>query len=75
MISALGDEDEGLVCKSLDCLKTMAYNEKIRDHIVENGCVSILCSIILQELTEVPVEVLKHSIQLIVVLSSNQDAR
>lgn len=47
LISALGDEDEGLVCKSLDCLRTMSINDKIRDHIVDNGCVSILCSIIL----------------------------
>ena len=75
LISALGDEDESLVVKSLDCLRTVAFNDKLRDFIVDNGCVSILCSYIVQELTELSVEVLKHSVSLLVVLASNADAR
>lgn len=75
LISALGDEDTSLVVKALDCLKTLAFNEKLRDFIVDNGCVSILCSTIVQELSEVSVDVLKHSMSLLVVLISNADAR
>lgn len=46
LVSALGDEDSSLVVKSLDCLKTLSFNNKLRDFIVDNGCVSILCSTI-----------------------------
>lgn len=75
LISALGDEDETLVVKALDCLRTLSFNDKLRDFIVENGCVSILCSYIVQELSEVSTEILKHSVSLLVVLTSNADAR
>jgi hypothetical protein len=47
MISSLGDEDESLVVKALECLKVMAYTDLLRDIMVENGCVSILCSYII----------------------------
>ena len=46
LISSLGDEDASLVVRSLDCLRTLAYNDKLRDFIIDNGCVSILCSTI-----------------------------
>ena len=71
LISALSDEDPSLVVRSLDCLRTLAFNDTLRDFIVENGCVSILCSIIVQELVDVDVEILKHSVSLLVVLTSN----
>lgn len=47
LINALGDEDESLVVKALECLKILAFNEKLRDHIVDNGCAGILCTYIL----------------------------
>ncbi|CDW82716.1 UNKNOWN [Stylonychia lemnae] len=75
LISSLGDEDQSLVVKSLDCIRTLSFNDKLRDFIVDNGCVSILCSTIVQELAEVSVEILKHSVSLLVVLISNADAR
>ena len=75
LISSLGDEDASLVVKSLDCLRTLAFNDKLRDFIIDNGCVSILCSTIVQDLAEVSVDILKHSVSLLVVLISNSDAR
>lgn len=75
LISSLGDDDSSLIVRSLDCLRNLAFNDKLRDFIVDNGCVSILCSTIVQELSEVNVEVLKYSVSLLVVLISNADAR
>ena len=44
LISCLGDEDTTLVVKCLDCIRTLALSDKLRDFIVDSGCVSIICS-------------------------------
>jgi len=61
LISSLGDDEEQLVVRTLECLRVLAQNEMLRDHIVENGCVSILCSYVVQEVHEMKVEVLKYA--------------
>ena len=44
LISNLGDEDDGLVVKSLECLRMLSQNEGLRNYVIQNGCVSLLCS-------------------------------
>lgn len=44
LISALGDGDEQLVLKALECLRFFSFNERLNKYIVENGCASILCT-------------------------------
>eukprot|EP00349_Pseudokeronopsis_sp_Brazil_P009611 CAMPEP_0202969340 /NCGR_PEP_ID=MMETSP1396-20130829/15029_1 /ASSEMBLY_ACC=CAM_ASM_000872 /TAXON_ID= /ORGANISM="Pseudokeronopsis sp., Strain Brazil" /LENGTH=123 /DNA_ID=CAMNT_0049696755 /DNA_START=870 /DNA_END=1241 /DNA_ORIENTATION=+ len=75
LISALGDSNEELVCASLDTLAYLSQNPNLRDFIVEAGCVPIICSIIQQDLKEVPVAILKQTLALMVKLCPNVEAR
>jgi hypothetical protein len=75
LISILGDEDSELVVQALDTLRVLSFTEMLRDYIVDNGAVSSLCSYISQDVNDVSIEILKHSMALMSTLISNRDAR
>lgn len=53
---------------TLDCLRVLSANEKLRNYIVQNGCVSILCSFMIQDPKELNIDILKANLNLLIAL-------
>jgi len=68
LITNLGDEDETLVIKTMQCLSMLSINESLRNYIIQNGCVSILCSFLMQDPKNLSPEVLKNSVEMLLAL-------
>lgn len=62
LITNLGDEDESLIVKTMECLSVLSGNESLRGYIIQNGCVSILCSFLMQDPKNLDPEVLKYTV-------------
>lgn len=71
LITALGDEDESLVVRVLQCLKMLATNELIRTYIITNGGVSILCTFLIQNPKDVNSEILKEALSTLLSLQAS----
>ena len=77
LINCLSDDSDALVIKSLTCLKIFSYKDLLIEALVSNGITSILCSFLMEDLTTANVNkaILIHSLQLLLLLIQNEEAR
>lgn len=52
----------------MECLKMLAANEVLRELIVQNGCVSILCTFAIQDPRDLNIDMLKETIDTLLTL-------
>ena len=71
LITNLGDEDETLVVKTMQCLAKLSQNEPLRNYIITNGCVSILCSFLMQDPKNLAPDILKNSVEMLLSLQAS----
>jgi hypothetical protein len=71
----MGDDDNTLVVRVLECLRMLSQNETLRTYIIMNGCCSILCTYLVQDPKELDTDVLKETVNLLLVLLASQEAR
>ena len=72
LITNPGDEDETLVVKTMQCLSMRSQNEQLRNYIIQNGCVSILCSFLMQDPKNLAADILKNSVEMLLAFLSSE---